>query len=75
MKEKYFQVLLKDVHEEQEDLLTEFCFAHGAGGMAENLNFSQNNCSSKHSESLENLPLASCQHPTKLPIRQGSRRG
>ena len=42
MTEKFFQVLLVNVQAAEEDLLTEMCFASGASGMAENLDFSQN---------------------------------
>lgn len=37
----YFCLELHNVGKDQEDLLTEFCFAHGASGMAEQLEFTQ----------------------------------
>lgn len=39
--EKYYRLHLSQITREQEDLLTEWCFAHGASGVAEALDFSQ----------------------------------
>jgi len=40
--ENYFRLKLENVRREQEELLTLWCFDHGAGGMSESLPFRQN---------------------------------